>query len=131
MKLQRRLAAYILKCAQDRVSFDTTRLDDIREAITKVDVRALIKEGAIKSRPARGVSRARVQHRRRGPGSIRRSLKKIKHNWVNRIRPQRAYLEQLRNSGDVTKQEYRKLYLQAKGGFFRNVRHIKLHLGKK
>ena len=131
MRLQRRLAAAILKCSKDRIRFDSARLDDIKEAITKADVRTLIKEGAIKAKPARGVSRVRVEKKRRGPGSIKRSLRKIKQNWVNRIRPQRRFLAELRTSGDISRQEYRKLYLQAKGGFFRNVRHIKLHLGKK
>ena len=131
MRLQRRLAAYILKCSKDRIRFDSTRLADIKEAITKTDVRALIKEGAIKSRPAGGVSRARVKSKRRGPGSIKRALKKIKQSWVTKIRPQRRYLAELRKSGEINRQEYRKLYLQAKGGLFRNVRHIKLHTGKK
>ena len=49
MKLdnQKRLAAQILKCSKKRVKFDPDRSSDIKESITKADIRNLIKEEAI------------------------------------------------------------------------------------
>ena len=44
LKIQKRLASQILKSSQKRIVFDTTRLEDIKEAITKVDIKALINE---------------------------------------------------------------------------------------
>ena len=65
MKLdnQKRLAAQMLKCSGKRVKFDTDRLDDIKEAITKVDIRGLIKDKAIIKIHSHGVSRGRARKR--------------------------------------------------------------------
>jgi len=42
LNLQKRLAAQILKCSEKRIQLDTTRLSDIKEAITKADIKSLI-----------------------------------------------------------------------------------------
>ena len=47
LKVQKRLAGQILKCGVNRVRFDPVSLGDIKEAITKNDVRALINQGVI------------------------------------------------------------------------------------
>ena len=44
LNVQKRLAAQILKCGRNRVRFDPDRLEDIKEAITKTDIRSLIGE---------------------------------------------------------------------------------------
>ena len=48
MKTQKRLAAYILKCSPKKVKFDETKLEEIKEAITKADIRGLIAQGIIR-----------------------------------------------------------------------------------
>ena len=59
MKLttQRRIAADILKCGLDRVSFNKDKLEDIKEAITKADLKTLIKNGLIIAKKKKGISR--------------------------------------------------------------------------
>ena len=47
LTLQKRLAAQMLKCSQKKIKVDETRLEDIKEAITKRDIRGLISENAI------------------------------------------------------------------------------------
>ena len=61
LKLQKRLAASILGCSEKRIVFDTDRLEDIKEAITKLDIRSLIADKAIKAKPIKGVSRVRAR----------------------------------------------------------------------
>jgi large subunit ribosomal protein L19e len=56
LKVQKRIAAEILKCSPKRVTFDTESLDEIKEAITKEDLRGLISSGAIAKKSAKGVS---------------------------------------------------------------------------
>ena len=58
---QKRLAADLCKCSIKRIRFDEDRLEDIKEAITKVDIRGLINDRAIIKLPARGVSRSRAR----------------------------------------------------------------------
>ena len=141
MKLntQKRLAAQVLKCSSKRVIFDEDRLEDIKEAITKADIRALIIDKAISRKNKKGVSRVRVRKRdaqkrkgkQKGHGS--RKGKKTarlpkKEAWMNKIRAQRAFLRVLKDNGMLDNKTFRELYLKAKGGFFRSKRHIKIYL---
>ncbi len=139
LRLQRRLAASILKCGENRIWFDPTALEDISSAATKDDVRELIEQGLIKRKPVEGTSRARIRKkmmqkrkgRRRGHG--RRKGKKTarmpkKRLWINRIRPIRRKLRELRDSGKIDRRTYRMLYRKAKGGEFRSVSHLETYI---
>ena len=136
---QKRLAAQILKCSKKRIKFDPDRLSDIKEAITKADIKGLMKDKAITKVNARGVSRGRARKRlvqkrkgkQKGEGSKKGSrsarLPK-KRRWINKIRAQREVLRALKEKKIVDDKLYRDLYLKSKGGFFRSRRHIKLYL---
>ncbi|MBI3052232.1 50S ribosomal protein L19e [Candidatus Woesearchaeota archaeon] len=139
--LQKRLASQILKCSASRIRFNPERLADIKEAITRQDVRSLIAERAITKLPAAGISRARIRFaadqrrkgRRKGAGSRKGSKTARlsgKADWIARIRLQRAFLGQIRAKGLVEKSVFNDLYRKAKGGFFRNRRHIKLYINE-
>ncbi len=139
LKTQKRLAAQILKCSKKRVWFDPSRLDEIKEGITKFDVRNLIREKAIKEKPVKATSRSRARKRiiqkRKGrlKGPRSRKGKKTarlpkKKNWMSKVRLMRAFLKEVRDKGLITKKDHRVLYLKVKGGFFRSKRHIKLYI---
>ena len=138
LNVQRRLAAQILKCGKNRIKFDPFRLNDIKEAITKIDIRMLIKEGVISKKRSLNTSRFWARKRkkqkkyskRKGFGS--RKGKKTaradpKNMWINKIRLQRSYLKSLRGKGLITTAAYHELYMKSKGGFFRSLRHLKLY----
>jgi large subunit ribosomal protein L19e len=139
LKVQKRLAADVMKCSPKRISFDTERLSDIKEAITKADIRGLIRDKAIIARPARGVSRHRARERQekrmngqmRGFGNRKgKATARLPHkeSWMSRIRTQRAFIQELREKKLIENKDFRMLYLRAKSGFFRSRRHIKLYL---
>ncbi|MCH8003470.1 MAG: 50S ribosomal protein L19e [Nanoarchaeota archaeon] len=139
LKIQKRLAAQILKASENDIWLDSSRLDEIKEAITKADVKSLIKDKAIKSKKTRGISRYRIRKRklqkskgrRRGFGSMKggkHARLSKKRSWINHIRIQRAFLQNLRNKDIINKSSYRSLYMKSKGGFFRSKRHIKLYM---
>jgi large subunit ribosomal protein L19e len=141
LNVQKRLAAEMLKCSPKRVVFDTERLADIKEAITKEDIRGLISDRAIISIPKKGVSRARAkvrqQKRRAGQrrGYGKRKGKKTarmpgKTAWVSKIRTQRQFLNELREKDMVDSKVFRMLYLKSKSGFFRSIRHMKLYINE-
>lgn len=141
LQLQKRLAGTILKAAPKRVRFDPSRLNDIKAAITKTDIKVLISEGAISAIPARGVSRVRARKNalqrskglRKGPGSKEgkaTARNPSKAAWIKKIRAQRDFLEELREKGVITNENYRVLYRKSKGGFFRSVRHIKIYMNE-
>lgn len=139
LNLQKKLAAQVLKRSKKRISLDISRLDDIKEAITKADIRSLVSEGVIKKKPIKSTSRVRARKiamqkrkgRRKGFG--KRKGKKTarlpkKEAWINRIRTQRKFLKELRNKGIISSAVYQQLYMKSKGGFFRSKRHIKLYI---
>jgi len=139
LRNQRRMAASLLKCGENRIWMDPDRIEEIAKAVVKRDIRVLIKGGAIKSRQVRGISSGRKKHmrkqkekgRRRGHGS-RKGAKYArlprKERWIKTIRPIRAYLRQLRDDKIIDRKTYRKYYLKAKGGEFRSKHHLKTHL---
>ncbi|MBW2966048.1 50S ribosomal protein L19e, partial [Candidatus Woesearchaeota archaeon] len=61
LNLQKRLAAQILKCGEKKICMDTSRLEDIKEAITKADIRSLVSEGVIKRKQSNAASRVRAR----------------------------------------------------------------------
>ncbi len=136
---KKRLAAQLLKVGENRVWLDRSRLDEIKEAITKVDVKGLIKDRAIQARPVSGQSGHRrrkkiVQKRKgrlRGPGSRkgkRTARLSKKEAWMIKIRKQRATLKDLKDKKLISTKDYRMAYKKAKGGFFRSKRHVLLFL---
>lgn len=139
LKTQKRIAATVLKCSPKKLVFDTEKLQEIKEAITKQDIRALISDGSIKrvrsSEQSRSRSRIRASQRskgrQRGHGSRKGSAAARlpgKRKWIGRIRLQRAFLRQLKESDSLSGTTYRDLYMKAKGGFFRSRRHIELYI---
>ncbi len=132
LRVQRRLAAEILKVGINRIVFDRNRLKEISEAVTREDIKRLIEEGAIKARKEKGISRGRVRERekkKRKRGHGKRKGKKTaryprKKMWINKIRAQRRILKELRDKGVLDRKTYRKLYLMAKGGYFRSKAHL-------
>ncbi len=136
---KKRLAADVQKCSPKRVVFKEDRLNDIKEAITKSDIRALIADGAITERQKKGVSRARAKKRDtqrskgRQKGSGNRKGKQTarsprKENWMRKIRTQREFLKELKTKNMLSKETFKNLYRKSKGGFFRNKRHIKTYI---
>ena len=143
MKLntQKVLAAGLLKCSKKRVIFDIERLEEIKEAITKADLRGLIKDKAISSKPIKGISRGRArkrqEQRRKGrqKGHSSKKGKKTarlpkKKKWIIKIRNQRNFLKELKDKKIINKRMNSDLRSKAKGGFFRSKRHIKIFLEK-
>ena len=136
---QRRVAATLLKCGTNRVWIDPNRTEDIAYAVTRDDVRNLIKSGFIKALQKRGISRARIKAakeqrkkgKRKGQGSRKgakyaRYPKKLR--WIATIRPIRTRLRELRDQDIIERKVYRKYYLYAKGGLFKSRGHLKSHL---
>ena len=141
--VQRRLAARLLKCGKHRVWFDPEKLDEIKEAITKADLRGLISNGIVAKKRLLNTSKFWARHRKlqkskgkqKGFGSRKgkktaRGLKP-KRIWMNKIRLQRGFLKSLRDDKLISSKDYHELYMRSKGGFFRSIRHLKMYAQEK
>ncbi|MBP2133153.1 large subunit ribosomal protein L19e [Methanomicrobium sp. W14] len=139
LKNQKRMASSVLKCGIHRVKMDSGREDDISNAISREDVRGLVKEGVIVAKPAKGNSRGRARKlmakrsyghckgpgRRKGAAGARNPSKDA---WIRKIRAIRRELKVLREDGTIDSHVYRIMYRKAAGGQFRSVAHMKAQL---
>jgi large subunit ribosomal protein L19e len=132
LSAQKRLAADELDVGKSRIWFDPDRQDDLAEAITREDVRDLVEEGAIQVDDKSGNSRGRARERQakrsyghqKGPGTRKGKAgarQNEKEDWESRIRAQRKRLRELRDAGELSRSEYRRLYDMAGGGEFDSV----------
>ncbi len=139
MNLQKRIAGKIMGCSPARIHLNPEKLAEIKEAITRADVRSLLKKGVIERMPLTGIShsrlratlKARRKGRRRGFGSRKGAATARmprKQAWISTVRAQRSFLKRLAAGGHITKQVYWSIYRKVKGGFFRSARHLKLYV---
>ena len=64
IKIQKRLAAQVLKCSESNVRLDPNRLEEIKEAITKADIKSLVKDKAIIAKKQGEKKRPRIKKER-------------------------------------------------------------------
>ncbi|MBN1941367.1 MAG: 50S ribosomal protein L19e [Candidatus Diapherotrites archaeon] len=136
-KKVKQLAAKILNCGTGRVWFSPTDFEKIKSAMTKEDIKELIKQGVIKKKKincqsrgrARILKKKKARGRKKGFGA-RRGRKKArtetKKRWMKRVRAMRSELKKLRkeNPKAVEKIGYRKLYKMVKGNFFKGKKYV-------
>ncbi|RZD32355.1 MAG: 50S ribosomal protein L19e [uncultured DHVE6 group euryarchaeote] len=135
LEMQKRLSSKVAKVGLARVKINPENVDQVKEAITKADIRDLIDNKVIEILPlvrnskarARLRAKAKKKGRQSGPGSkvgtknARTPTKKV---WINRIRLQRKIIKSFKDSGRLSTGDWKILYYRAKGGFFRNKRHL-------
>lgn len=141
MKLKNRKdkIASAFNVGKKRIKFDPSRLEDIKKAITKVDLRSLMAGKAIKLEKSHGQSSARSKKikvqkskgRRKGKGSLKgKKYSRVpsKTRWVTRVRTQRRFIKLLKDKKRIAGTTYRDVYTMVKSNRFRNTRLIKLYL---
>ena len=133
MSLQtiRRVAASILKCGKSRVRILDAKKAD--EALTRDDVRELIREGFIVKLQSEGVGRGKARHkqerreagRRRGRGSKKGTpyaAESSKSRWMRQVRNQRRLLQNLADKLEPASRK--KVYFMIKGNAFPNRKRM-------
>jgi large subunit ribosomal protein L19e len=139
LRIQRRLAADVLKVGQSRIRIDPDRIDEVAGAVTRADIRKLASGGVISAVQKTGVSRGRgrkldiqkAKGRRTGPGSRKGAANARtprKARWMQQIRALRDELRTLREKGAIDATTYRDYYVRAKGGQFRSRAHLRSHM---
>lgn len=142
LKSQRRMASEVLDVGKNRVWIDPEEEEKVEEAITRQDIRNLVESGVIQKRDVEGTSKGRSREnkkqkqkgRRKGHGSRKgkkTARKSEKQEWMENIRAIRKRLKEMRDEEEVTQEKYRKLYDMAKGGFFRDTKHLENHVENK
>ena len=125
---KKELAAKALKVGKNRVIFNSEGISEIKEAITKQDIKDLAGEGIITIKPVKGRKKIVKRKTRRGPGKIKKTVNKRKQIYVKITRKLRSYIMNLRDRGVLERELYRELRNKIRMRDFRSIAYLKEYL---
>lgn len=129
MKLNKKkeLAVKTLGVGKNRIIFEKSRLEEIKEAITRQDIRDLAAGGAIKIKPMKGRMKKK-REKSRSAGNIRKKVNKRKQEYVKLTRKLRGHVKGLKQQGRISQEAYAALRRRIKAKMFRDKRHIQEYI---
>ncbi len=132
-KLDKRkyLASKVLGVGKGRIKFNSDRLADIKEAITKQDIRDLYNEGIITIKPIHGRRKVERRKTKRGSGKIKKRINEKKRKYVRLVRKLRRHIKEIKKQGKINGEEYIILRKKIKAREFKDKAHLKEHLGER
>jgi large subunit ribosomal protein L19e len=132
-KLDKRkeLASKVLKVGKARIIFDSSKLSEIKEAITKQDIRDLYIEGIISIKPKSGRRRKEKRKTKKGSGKIKKKVKIRKQKYVKHTRKLRAYIKELKKQNKITDEDYKEIRKKIRTKAFRSKAQLKEQIEKK
>lgn len=122
------LASKVLGTGKKRIVFVSSRLNEIKEAITKQDIRDLKNSGAIIIKEIRGKRRNQKKSKKTGPGKIKKKVNKRKRTYISLTRKLRAYLYYLKKQNGIQLKDYKDIRKKIRNKFFKSKAHLKEYI---
>lgn len=127
MKLESKkdLVARTLNVGKNRIVFNTARLSELKEAITKQDIRDLKESGVIHIKEQKGRKAHHERKTRRRFGSVKKKVKKDKRDYITLTRKLRSYLSYLKKTKQISQETFLALRKEIRSSSFRSLAHMK------
>ncbi len=125
---KRNLAAKTMKVGKDRITFVRARLEEIKEAITKQDIRDLVVSGAIIIKPIKGRKTNTKRKNKRGTGKIKKKVNKRKQEYVIITRKLRSYVQEMKKQGKLNDEEGKEIRKRIRNRAFKSKANLKLYI---
>jgi len=128
LRKKKALAARTFGVGENRIEFIKPRLDEIKEAITKQDIRDLHNDGAIIIKPIKGRKKSTRRRGKKGAGNVRKKINLRKRNYVLLTRKLRKHVSETRSK--MTDKEVEEIRKKIRNSFFKSKGHLKEHIGE-
>ncbi|MEX0921034.1 MAG: 50S ribosomal protein L19e [Candidatus Pacearchaeota archaeon] len=125
---KKELAKRTFNVGKERIAFVESRLDEIKEAITKQDMRDLKKDGAIVVKEIKGRKKTRAK-RKRSTGNIRKKVNKRKTEYMALTRKLRKYVAEMKKQKELSGEDVKDIRKKIRNRLFRSKAHLKTYIG--
>ncbi|MBT3404835.1 hypothetical protein HN832_02110 [archaeon] len=128
LRKKKELTARTLNVGKARINFVEARLEEIKEAITKQDIRDLLKDGAILIKNVQGRKKIKTKVKR-STGNIRKKVNDRKKKYVIMTRKLRAYVNELKKQKALNIEEVNEIRKRIRNKMFRSKANLKEYIG--
>jgi large subunit ribosomal protein L19e len=129
LRSKKQLAAKTFGVGKSRIAFVNERMEEIKEAITKQDMRNLQKDGAIIIKEIRGRATNVNKGKRRGIGKVRLKVNTRKRDYVILTRKLRKVIAESKRNGSLKREEIKEIRKKIRNKLFKSKANLKEHLG--
>ena len=127
LRNKKELASKVFGVGKERIVFIESKQKDIKEAITKQDLKDLKESGAIIIKEIKG-RKSGVKKSSRSPGNVRKNVNTRKRDYVIMTRKLRNYISELKKRGELSRENFIEIRKRIRNKDFRNKAHLKEHL---
>ena len=130
LRNKKELAKRTFNIGKNRIVFLKSRLEEIKEALTKQDIRDLKQDGAILIKDIKGRKKVKKRKTRKGPGKIKKKIKTRKQDYVIMTRKLRRYVAEMKKQGKLSSVEVKDIRKKIRNRIFRSKAHLKQYIGE-
>lgn len=129
LRNKKELAAKTLKVGKERIVFVKERIPEIKEAISKQDMKDLHLEGAILIKEVKGRKTNVKRKNPRGKGKVKKKVNMRKEKYMIIARKLREYAKELKLQGKLTKEEVVEIRKKIRNHEFKSKANLKTYIG--